>query len=240
MRQWIRMLLFAGLSFAVPASLPAQSAIDPSGHWEGSVQTPETELRIEIDLTKSSRGELTGTFAQPAQGVKGFPLSTIAVEGRSVRLVLKAGEQPSTFQGELAADGKSITGTVEQAGYSVPFALARTGAARITPTPTSAAVGKELEGTWHGTLAIGTKQMRLILGIANHADGTASGTIVSPDGSGVEIPIAITQRESNVTIEVPSVGASYVGVANGAGMELVGTWTQQGTALPLTFERAAK
>ena len=183
---------------------------------------------------------LAGTFAQPAQGVKGFPLSALAVEGRVVRFVLKAGEQPSTFSGDLAADGQSITGVVTQAGYSVPFTLTRTGDARVTPTPRSAAVAKELEGTWHGTVAVATRQMRLILDIANHADGTAAGTIVSPDGSGVKIPIAITQRESNVTIEVPSVGVSYVGVVNAGGTELVGTWTQQGTALPLTFARSAR
>jgi hypothetical protein len=240
MRPCTRLLLLIGLSAAVPYSLLAQSAVDPSGHWEGTIETPETELRIEIDLTKGSKGELAGTFAQPAQGVKGFPLSALANEGRLVRFVLKAAEQPSTFRGELAVDGTSITGTVTQAGYTVPFTLARTGDARVTPTPKSAAVGRELEGTWRGTLAVGTKQMRLILSIANHSDGTAAGTIVSPDGSGVEIPIAITQRESRVTIDVPSVGASYVGVANAAGTELVGTWTQQGTALPLTFERAAK
>jgi hypothetical protein len=142
-----------------------------------------------------------------------------------VRFVLKAGEQPSTFQGELSADGKSLIGTVEQAGNSVAFALTRAGDARITPTPKSAAVSNELEGTWNGTLTVGARQMRLIVKLTNHADGTAEGTVVSPAGSGVEIPVAMTQQGLNVKIDVPSVGASYVGVANAAGTELTGTWT---------------
>lgn len=60
---------------------------------------------------------------------------------------------------------------------------------------------------------------------------------MSPDGSGVEIPVGITQKASNVTIDVPSVGVSFVGVLNAAGTELAGTWTERTSALPLTFKR---
>jgi hypothetical protein len=157
-----------------------------------------------------------------------------------VRFLLKAGEQPSTFEGELSMGGKSISGAVAQGGYSVPFTMTRTGEATIAPAPKSAAIGKELEGTWNGTLELGTRQMRLVVKMANESDSTALGTIVSPDGSGVEIPIAITQKAANVTIDVPSVGASFVGILNVGGTELVGTWTQQSSTLPLTFRRAAK
>jgi hypothetical protein len=55
----------------------------------------------------------------------------------------------------------------------------------------------------------------------------------------VEIPVAVTQKASNVTIEVATVSASYSAVLN-AGNELVGTWTQGPVSLPLTFKRAAK
>ena len=116
--------------------------------------------------------------------------------------------------------------------------LSRTGDARIVPAPKSAPIAKELEGTWNGTLDVNGVQMRLVVKMANQPDGTAAGTVVSPDGSGVEIPIGMTQKGSSLTIEVPSIGASYVGVLNPAGMELAGTWTQQGTAFPLTLKLA--
>jgi hypothetical protein len=80
--------------------------------------------------------------------------------------------------------------------------------------------------------------MRLVLNMSNQPDGTARGTIVSPDGSGVEVAIAITQKASNVTIDVVSVGASFAGVLNAAGTELAGTWTQGTSSLPLTFRLA--
>ncbi len=138
----------------------------------------------------------------------------------------------------LSADGKSMSGEVVATQGSAPFSLTRTGDARIAPAPKSPPIGKELEGTWNGTLDLGERQMRLVVRMANQPDGTATGTIVSPDGSGVDIPIAITQTASKVTIDVPSVGASYVGVLNAAGTELAGTWTQLSAALPLTFRRA--
>jgi len=232
------MLLIAALLLLPALSLRAQTAADPSGHWEGTVQVPEMELKIAIDLAKNSKGEFAGTFSNLTQGDKGLPLSTVAVEGRSVRFVLKVGKEVSTFVGLLSDDGKSMAGEASQGGKSAPFSLTRTGKARIAPAPKSPLIGKELEGTWNGTLETGEGKMRLILKMANQADGTATGTIVSPDGTGVEIPIAMTQKDSSVTIEVPSVGVSYAGVLNPAGTELVGKWTQRSTLLRLTFRRA--
>jgi hypothetical protein len=237
MRPFTHLLAIAAL-LLLPAPLLAQPAVDPSGHWEGTIQPqPNTEVKVEIDLARNGKGELAGTFGQPTQGVKGLPLSTVAVEARSVRFVVKGGPDAATFGGVLSADGRSISGDVNQAGYSIPFTLTRTGDARIAPVPKSAAIGKELEGTWHGTLDVNGQQMRLIVKMANQPDGTAAGTIVSPDGSGVEVPIAMTQKGSILTIDVTSVGATYSGVLNATGTELTGTWTQQSSALPLTLRK---
>jgi hypothetical protein len=239
MRTFTRRLVIAAALLVPAASLFAQAAVDPSGHWEGTIQAqPNMAVKVEIDLARNTKGEIAGTFGQPAQGVKGLPLSTVAVEKGAVRFVVKGGPDAATFGGTLSADGKSLSGDVSQAGYSVPFTLTRTGDASIAPVPTSAAIGKELEGTWHGTLDVNGVQMRLIVKMANQPDGTATGTIVSPDGSGVQVPIAMTQKASNLTIDVTSIGASYVGVLNATGRELAGTWTQGPSALPLTLRLA--
>ena len=230
--------LLAALLLLPASSLRAQPAVDPSGHWEGTIQIQDTPLSVEIDLARNGQGEIAGTFGQPEQQVKGLPLSTVTVEGRSVRFVLKAGPQPATFQAMLAADGKSMTGEAAQGGYTIPFTLTRTGDARIAAVPKSPAIGKELEGTWNGTLEANGGQMRLIVKMANRPDGTAAGTVVSPDGSGIEIPIAMTQKGSSVTLEVTSVGASFAGVLNDARTEMTGTWTQGPSTLPLTLRLA--
>ena len=239
MRTFTRMLIFVALLLVFAPSVLAQPSIDPSGHWEGAVQIPNMELKIEIDLTKDSKGKFAGTFSIPAQNVKGLPISTVTIESQSVRLEVKAGPEVSTFAGVLSADGKSITGEASQGGHSAPFSLTRTGDARTVETPKSSAIGKELEGTWNGTLDVGERKLRLVLKMENQSDGTAKGSIVSLDGSGVEIAIAMKQKDSNLTIDVPSVGVSYAGVLNAEKTELVGTWTQGGATLPLTFRRAA-
>jgi hypothetical protein len=220
------------------ASGSAQApAVDPSGHWEGTIQTPDTPMPVEIDLTKNSKGVFSGTFAQPGQAVKGLPLSSVDVEGRTVRFVLKASAQASTFVGEVSADGKTMTGTVTQAGASAPFTLTRTGDARIAAPPKSAAIGREIVGTWYGALDLKDRQMRVVLTLANHPNGTATGTIMSPDGSGVDIPLAITHKGTDVAITVPSVGITFTGVSKPDGSEMTGTWTQGDVSLPLTFRR---
>src|SRR6476661_2830251 len=118
MRIVTRSLVVAALLLAPASSLRAQTAADPSGHWEGTVQVPNMEMRIEIDLAKNGKGGLAGTFGQPAQGVKGLPLSSVVVENRSIRIVLKGGPEPSTFEATLSADGQSMSGSVAQAGSS--------------------------------------------------------------------------------------------------------------------------
>jgi hypothetical protein len=231
-------LLLATLLVTSVSSLRAQQPADPSGHWEGMVQTPNTALKVEIDLARKPDGGFLGTLGQPEQGVKGLPLSSVAVENRSIRLVVKGGPEPATFDGLLAADGTSIAGTVFQGGLTMPLNLTRTGEASIAPPPKSAAIGKEFEGTWNGTLDVNGQQMRLIVKMANQSDGAAVGTVVSPDGSGVEIPIAMTQKATSLTIDVTSVGAKYVGALSPSASELVGTWTQGPASLPLTLRLA--
>ena len=236
---FIRMLFAAGRLLLGAAWLLAQVAVNFAGHWEGAVAAPTMEVKIELDLARNDNGEMAGTFGSPTQRVKGLPFSTIGIDGTGITLELKA-SSGGTFRGTLSGDGKSIAGdfTSRDGQYSLPFTVTRTGDAKIAPAPKSAPVGKALEGTWHGTLDAGGKTERLVVKMANHPDGTATGTIVDLDGSGVEIPIGMSQTGSNVTIELPSVGASYAGVLNRAGTEITGSWTQGPTVLALTFRRA--
>ena len=151
----LRRTLLLGVLLLTPGSLAqAQVAADPSGHWEGTLKVPQMELRVEIDLARDNQGVFAGTFSQPAQGVKGLPLSSVTVEASAVRFVVKGGPEPATFDGALSADATSISGTVTQSGFTIPMNLSRTGDARIVRVPKSAPIAKELEGTWNGTLDV--------------------------------------------------------------------------------------
>jgi hypothetical protein len=212
----------------------AQTALDPSGHWKGSVEIPGQTLPFEFDLAKDANGHLVGTIS--GRDVKNLPLTKVAVSGRSVTLQASS-EQP--YSGELSTDGRTITGTVTLSGYSLPLELTRTGDARIEPPPTSAPIGKELEGSWEGTLNASRGPLRIILTMANQPGGRATGHIVSVDEGGLMVPIIITQNGASVSYAATAVPSSWAGMLSADGNELVGTFSKGPASLPLTFRRAA-
>jgi hypothetical protein len=234
----ITSILLLAAALLSPAPLRAQTPSSPAGHWEGSIAVPNQEVKIEVDLAKDSKGQFEGTFGNVAEHVKGIQLSSIVAEGSSVRFVLKANSGGGAFDGMLSADGKSMVGhfTTTEGGYAIPFSLTRTGDPRIAPPVKSTPIAKELEGTWQGTLDAGGKLVRIVLTMSNQPGG-ATGTIASPDAGGGALPVAMTQKASSLTVDVPSIGASFAGGLNAAG-ELAGTWTQGSGTLPLTFKRA--
>ena len=234
-----RLAVLAFWLFVRAASLLAQAPPDPSGHWEGAAQVGDTPLLFEVDVTRNAKGELSATFAQPSAGLKGFPFSKVELDGRTLRLLLKAGAHPSSFVGTMSEDRKTIAGDVEQADQKTTFTLTRTGEAKVAALPKNGRISTFLEGTWKGALDIDGKQVRVILTFANLPDGTATGTVASPDGSGIEIPVGIKETESAITIDVATVGAAFQGVINAEKTELAGKWTQSGATLPLTLRRAA-
>jgi len=197
---------------------------------------PQQDLEIQVDLAQSSGGEWKGTIDIPPQHLKGFPLSGIAVKGNSVMFAMNGVPGDPKFDGKVSADGKTISGAFTQGGADLTFSLKRTGEAVIETPAKSTAVSKELEGAWEGALDVNGNQLRLKLKMANQADGTASGSIISVDQGGREISITtITQKGSNLKLELKTIDGGYDGdLTEGA---LVGHWTQGGGTLPLTFKR---
>jgi hypothetical protein len=234
-------LLLAGLLHSTAPSLLAQTAADPSGHWEGTITASGMEVQVEIDLAKNNKGELTGTFGQPAQHLKGLPLAEVSVVGSAITFQIKGGTPGDrAFKGTLSTDSATISGdfSSRQVG-TVPFKVTRTGDARVEATPASAAIGKELEGQWTGTLDVNGMQVRLALTTSNQADGTATGALVNVD-EGLELPIsAIVQKASTVTFEVRAIGGAYSGTLNSDATELIGAFSQGSQTAPMTFRRAS-
>lgn len=230
-----RTVLVAALVLSAAPFGRAQTAPDPSGHWEGSIQAPGGAVAIEVDLAKNAQGVLDGTIGVPAQHEHGIPFSNITADGNSIEFQARSDQ---SFKGTLSSDGRSMSGRLIAAAGSVPIVLTRTGDARIEPPAKSAAVGKDLEGSWSGTLDV-DGGLRLVLTVANHADGTATAAIVNVDQGGVKVPVsAITQTGTAVTLDVKAIEGSYTGVLNKDATELTGTFRQGPATLPLTFRRA--
>jgi len=236
---WLhRTALMAALLGSQLPLLRAQAAPDPSGHWEGAIHAPFGEVNIEVDLVKDAKGGFAATYGNPKDNLKGLPLADVAVEGKSVHLVLRA-NGGGAFEGKLSKDAKSILGVfiTAEGGYSVAFDLTRTGDPIMELAPKSPPIGKALEGTWNGTMDVDGTQRRYVLTMLNRPDGASTGNIVNVD-DGLEIPVSnITQKASSLTFE--AVGGTYSGALDADGTQLAGTYRQGTLALPLTFQRAA-
>ena len=82
--------------------------------------------------------------------------------------------------------------------------------------------------------------MRVRVSLANQADGTSSGTLVSVDENNLTVPVAIAQDGTKLTLTLPMIGSSYAGTVNAAGTEVSGTYTTpRGLPLPLSLKRSA-
>jgi hypothetical protein len=227
-------LLAALLLASVPPGY-AQMPADLTGHWQGALEAEGRATTFVIDLATNRQGAPAGTISVPAQNVNGLPLTAIHVDGRTVAFHART-DQP--FTGVLSDDGRTISGDFNVSGHTVPFSMTRTGEPKIEAPAASAPIGKDLEGTWNATLEGQGAALRLVLTLANHADGTASARLVNLDEGSLELPAVITRAGSSVTLEFKVVGASYTGTLNGSGTELAGTYTQGPITAPVTFHRA--
>lgn len=217
------------------AAVAAQAAKGPAGHWEGTLQVPGQELRIEVDLSGVA-DKWEGTITIPAQNLTGFPLSAITVQGETVTFAMQGVPGDPRFKGTLSKDGKSLSGDFTQGGGTIPFALSRTGDAKIEPVPKSTAITKDIEGSWEGALNVEGKTLRLALKLSNSPDG-ARGTLISIDQGGGEIPITtIVQTGTSVKLVLRPIAANYDGKFEEG--KLTGTWTQGPTSFPLVFARS--
>lgn len=224
--------------FVVPAPFArAQARVDPSGHWEGSVLIPGMDSIFELDLSKNGDGEFVGTMNVPAENIKGLPLRTVVVEGRSVSFNARR-DQP--FEGTLSADSKSMSGAYTLSRYVLPFTMSRTGDAETIEPARSAPIDKQLEGTWNGTLDANGTSMHFVLTMGSQHDGTATARVISLDEGELEVPLVVTQKGSRVVLVNSVIPSSFAGALNSEGTELAGTFTQGSTVLPMNFRRASR
>jgi len=235
MRLLLRALLVVSL-LAAPALSNAQT-VDPSGHWEGAITIPGSEIPFQVDLSKNADGKLVAAYSRPENGLQGLPMANVTLDGRAINFELTV-DGGVKFYGTLDGTGKTITGDVTARIGNAPFSMTRTGDAQIAAAPRNASISKELEGTWKGTLSLEGQNLRLVLRMSNHPDGTAAATMTSVDQGGIEFPLGLTQKTTTLTLNTPVIGGDFfTGTLNAAG-ELAGTFSQGPVTAPLTFIRA--
>jgi len=121
---WILLVTVLPAVFRLAAGEDGAAARDddPTGRWEGAIETPGGKLGVGVDLERSASG-WSGTIDIPAQGAAGLPLADVAVEGDRVRFRIAGVPGAPTFDGTLG-EGE-IRGTFRQGAAELPFRLGR-------------------------------------------------------------------------------------------------------------------
>lgn len=114
MRTIYLLLVLAGTALA-------QTPEDVAGDWRGAIDIPGSPLEVVVTFT--AEGGLTGTIDIPAQGAEEVPLENVTLTGAQVGFAIQGVPGAPTFEGQL--EGSDIEGTFTQSGQTFPFALSR-------------------------------------------------------------------------------------------------------------------
>ncbi|UYZ63843.1 alpha/beta hydrolase family protein [Hymenobacter weizhouensis] len=106
-----------------------QAPHSPAGLWQGALNLPTTQLRVQFRLTAREGGSLTGTISVPQQNLQDMPFSGVVVRADSVLATLE--KLQARFRGRLSASGQELTGVWQQSGAQLPLALTRTSEAAV-------------------------------------------------------------------------------------------------------------
>jgi dipeptidyl aminopeptidase/acylaminoacyl peptidase len=97
---------------------------------------------------------------------------------------------------------------------------------------------KGLEGTWNGTLEFGGQKLRMVVTVTKSESGVYAGKFESLDQNGATVPFdSITLDGDKAKLEVKDAGILYEALLSKDRNELVGTFSQGGQTIPLTFKR---
>lgn len=120
-RRFILTVILAIAIWAATAQGQAQEGV-PSGTWQGSIGPGLIDLGIIVAFSGGA-DDLAGTLDIPVQGLFGFPLGEMALDGQRIRFTMPGVPGDPVFEGEVAGD--RIDGVFTQANTPIDFFLER-------------------------------------------------------------------------------------------------------------------
>jgi hypothetical protein len=214
-----------------------------AGRWEGTVQIPNRELVLVVDLAAGSDkgGGWRGSITIPGLGIKGAPLADIAVKSDGVVFSIKSAltdqrAGPAKFNAHFVSDRK-LAGNFEQAGNSASVALEKTGPAQVEAPSHSTAIAKEIEGEWKGDYEIFGYPRKITIKMQNRGAEGATAEFVIVGRKENKLPVDhVAQEGEFLTIDSHETGLSFEGRARKD--EIQGTILQGPFEIPVTLRRS--
>jgi hypothetical protein len=225
----------------VASALISRADENAAGRWEGTVQIPGRQLTLVVDLAaETSDGGWQGSITIPGLGLKGAPLSDIALTGDGIVFSIKSAladqhTGPAKFNARFAGDGK-LAGDFAQAGNTASFALQKTGPPQVEIPLRSTAVSKEIEGEWKGGYELFGYPRKVTIILQNRGPDGATAEFVIVGRKENKLPVdRVVQRGEFVTVDSHETGLSFEGRARKD--EIQGTIFQGQLEIPVTLRR---
>ena len=114
---WTQAMLGTGWGISPCAAATPSVA----GKWLGIIKTPGMDLRIAFEISQAKEGGYAAVAHSIDQGAMNIPISTVTLNGDSLRLELKSA---FVYEGRLQPDGSTIEGNWIQ-GDSTPLVMKR-------------------------------------------------------------------------------------------------------------------
>ena len=184
-----------------------------AGDWQGTLDTGAGELRLVLHITKEPDGTLTATLDSIDQAANGILVKSTTLKDSKLNLDVAAVH--GTYEGTVAADGKTITGTWNQ---GKPLVLEFKKATAPVKTEHKLAKPSDIDGTWEGTLDTGMAKLRVVFHIVNTEEGLVA-TLDSPDQNAAGIPASVTRNKNALKIEAKGIGGAVRSMVPGPGLE---------------------
>lgn len=211
----------------------------PAGHWEGTLQLPDREIQITVDLTQDAKGGWIGALSQVSQGVRDVPLADISVNDKSVKFrIVAGGANAPAFDCNLES-ASSLHCTLTTPGGSIAATMKRTGEAKVELPKSNPAVSAEFEGDWEGIIDAPSGPLRITIHLKNQADKTVKATLDSLDQNAMGLPLTeVVQKGPAIEFQLRLANGGYKGALNKEATQLAGEWSQGGGSIALTLKKS--
>ena len=217
------------------------NAPDIQGAWAGTFEAGQQKWPMMYKISRMN-GSYHAVEVNIYQGAREMPVSRLVYDYPSVRIEQKA--IGFTYEATLNPKTMEMSGTWKQGKGSGPFAMKLNALSNAFPelmaeSDYAPRKDSDLQGYWKGTLKAGNTPLRVILKIAERADGTFRVAGDSPDQGGKDIEAtAITYHRPTVKVEFGGIGGYYEGTLDDSDRVITGNWMQGDKPLPLILERA--
>jgi uncharacterized protein len=214
------------------AAAAIATAQDIVGDWQGTLSAGGNELRLVLHITKSADGAMKATLDSVDQGANGIPVNAVTLKNSTLNLDVAAVH--GAYEGKVAPDAKTITGTWTQ-GSPLPLEFKRA----VAPVKTKHKPAKpsDIDGTWMGSLDTGAVKLRVVFHILNTEDGLTA-MMDSPDQGMKDLSASsVTRNGASLKIEAKGIGGVFEGTIAADQSSIDGNWSQGGSSLPLLLKR---